>query len=122
MKPTFDSDQAIRSAFRLLCILLLLTSFAAARKNFALPHELWPWGYHCLSHPMQEFVDKKLTKVMDSDDSGRLIRAEGRWPDYPLAIKEIANKHNLPVPWHTLPGLRERWDRYRLPSGFAEEK
>jgi hypothetical protein len=63
---------------------------------------------------MQEFVDKKLIAAMDNDDKLRLIRAEGKWPEYPTAIQEIAKKHNLDVPWHTLPGPRERWDRYRL--------
>jgi hypothetical protein len=96
---------------------MALTSYTAAKKNFVLPHELWPWGYSCLSTQMKEFVDKKLTKAMDNDDKLRMIRCEGKWPEYPIAIKEIARKHDLPVPWHTLPGLRDRWDRYRLGRG-----
>jgi hypothetical protein len=89
-----------------------IADFAASR-NVTLPHEYLAWGHACLSPGMQDFVDKKLTKVMDNDDKLRLISAERKWPMYPLAIQEIAAKHNLPVPWQTLPGTRERWENYR---------
>jgi hypothetical protein len=92
---------------------ITVTSFLANRKSITLPHELWPWGYTCLSPVMKEFVDKKLIKVLDSDEKLRLISAEGKWPDYPVAIQETARHHNLPVPWQTLPGTRERWANYR---------
>jgi hypothetical protein len=91
-----------------------IANYSSGKKFFILPHELWAWGHSCLSRQMQEFVEDKLNKAMDNDDKLRLIRAEGKWPDFPTAIQEIAQKHNLPVPWHTLPGNRERWDRYRL--------
>jgi hypothetical protein len=87
---------------------------AAGKKNanpFAF--ELWAWGRSCLSPPMQEFVDRKLFKALDIDEKYRFTTAEGKWPDYPDAIQELARKHNLQVPWQTLPGARERWDNYR---------
>ena len=41
--------------------------------------------------------------------------AEGKWPDYPNTIQELARRHQLEVPWHTLPGQRKNWDNYRPP-------
>src|SRR4051812_3344620 len=61
---------------------------------------------------MQEFVDR-LFKMLDIDEKYGLTSAEGHWPEYPTTIQELANKYNLPVPWLTLPGPRERWDNYR---------
>jgi hypothetical protein len=37
----------------------------------------------------------------------------GKWPDYPLMIQELAQKHNLQPPWHYLPEQRWKWDLYR---------
>jgi hypothetical protein len=90
-----------------------LATFAKERK-MVLPHELWPWGYACLSPPMQEFVAKKLVTALDATESLRLLHSDGKWPEYPLAIQELARRHNLQVPWQTLPGSRERWDNYRI--------
>jgi hypothetical protein len=93
-----------------------VTSFVKEKKNFTLPNELWPWGYSCLSTQMKDFVDKKLMPALDNDDKLRLILSEGKWPDYPVAVQEISKKHNMRAPWHTLPGPRDRWERYRLGS------
>jgi hypothetical protein len=93
---------------------IAVSGFAAGKKNYILPHELWASSKNCLSVPMQNFVGSKLLKVMNSEEKERLRNAEGKWPDYPNAIQDIASKHNLQVPWHTLPGLRERWDSYRV--------
>ncbi len=89
-----------------------VATFTATKKKFVLPQELWPWSRAGLSKPMQEFVDK-LQAVMSDAEKQRLEAAEGKWPAYPLAIKEIAAAHRLEVPWHTLPGARRTWDRYR---------
>lgn len=51
MKPTYDSDETIRSAFRLLCALLLLTSFATAQS--AIRIEPARGGLGWLTHPYQ---------------------------------------------------------------------
>jgi len=91
---------------------IAVSNFTSGKNNFILPNELWPWGYACLSAPMKEFLDKKLN--LNDDDKKFLKIAEGKWPEYPLAIQEIARKYNLQPPWHALPGSRERWDNYRL--------
>lgn len=94
---------------------IAVTSYAASNKKIVtpFPHELWPWNRSCLSPQMQEFLANKLTKVLDNQEMLRLIDAEAkaRWPEYPLTIKELADNHNLHVPWQTLPG--KGWDNYR---------
>ena len=42
-----------------------------------------------------------------------VAEAEGRWPEYPLALLEIGRKNNLLVPGMSLPGPRELWDNAR---------
>lgn len=92
---------------------IALTTFASRTKYITLPHELWAWGHSCLSPGMKDFVDNKLVKELDSDEKLRLLAVEGKWPDYPVAIDEMARRHHMNVPWQTLPGTRERWTKYR---------
>jgi hypothetical protein len=83
--------------------------------NYHLPNELWASSYQSLLTPMREYVDKTLRPVLTSDEKLDLIRAEGKWPDYPKLIQQLATDHHLaPPPWQTaVPGPRERWDGYR---------
>jgi hypothetical protein len=89
--------------------------FAKDKKGYLLPHEFWAWDHSCLSPQMQDFVDKKLYKALNVDEKYRLVNAGGKWPDYPTAIQELADKYKMRVPWNTLPGRRDFWDNYRLP-------
>ena len=89
--------------------------FAKDKKGYLLPHEFWAWDHSCLSPQMQDFVDKKLYKALNVDEKYRLVNAGGKWPDYPTAIQELADKYKMRVPWNTLPGRRDIWDNYRLP-------
>ncbi len=97
-----------------------------SKKNVELPSEIWASGYKHLSPPMKEFVDKKLKPLLDGDEKLQLAHKDGIWPDYPLAIQELAQKHQQRAPWFTLPELprfandpRFRWDNYRVPRVAA---
>ncbi|MCI0377782.1 MAG: hypothetical protein L0215_09260 [Gemmataceae bacterium] len=87
----------------------------ASERNVVLPHELWPYNFKCLHPQTQDFVKKRLEPLLTPNQTLQLVRAEetAKWPDYPNTILELARLHNLTVPWHTLPGSRERWDNYR---------
>ena len=86
----------------------------ARESNVTLPFEWWVSSFNGLSQGMQEFVKKKLVEpLLDRKEWRMLIDAEGKWPEYPETIQKLADAHNLPVPWFTLPGGRERWDPYR---------
>lgn len=92
-----------------------VTELAAKRQVRDWPYELWPTNFKDLSPQVQEFIEKKLRPALDNKDALVLIEAEkkARWPHYPETIRDLARKHGLEVPWQTLPGPREAWDRYR---------
>jgi hypothetical protein len=77
-------------------------------------HEYLAPNYVSLLKPMQEFVDKKLDSALDQAEKRRLTDSMGKWPDYPLTIQELSQKHNLSPPWHYLPEPRQwKWEAYR---------
>jgi hypothetical protein len=80
-----------------------------------LPRELWASGYASLLDPMKEYVDKSLKPVLTDREAQDLASAEGNWPEYPLEIQKLAQRHELPrPPWETaLSGPPERWADYR---------
>lgn len=90
---------------------------AKTQNNTVLPFELWAYNYSCLSPQMKDFVDKKLQPSLTSDEKLRLLHAEtdALWPAYPQTIHDLARARGLSPPWFTLPGLRERWEPYRMP-------
>jgi hypothetical protein len=100
---------------------IVLADFAARNKQSPFPHELWPTTEKGLSPPMVEFLNNQLRPVLTPDEIRKLANAEGKWPEYPETIQELARNHKLPPPWLTLPGPRERWDNYRLPKAAGRE-
>lgn len=56
--------------------------------------------------PEVQPVFKKL-----KEPDARLLRAlEGKWPDHPLKLHEVARKSNLSLPGMSLPGSKVAWD------------
>ena len=81
---------------------------------FGFGHEYLAPNFKSLLPPMQEFVDKKLDPVLDQGEKRKLSDAQGKWPDYPLTIQELAQKHALQPAWHILPEPeRWKWGDYR---------
>jgi hypothetical protein len=84
--------------------------------------ELWPTRMSELSDNMQEFIKpggsfhSRLTEA----EKTALIRAEGKWPEYPMKIRELAFRYGERPPWYTLPappgdeGKQHPWDEYRV--------
>jgi hypothetical protein len=71
---------------------------------------------------VQQFLEKRLVPSLDEEESARLKKAQGRWPDYPQAILELAHKHNLSVPTGQVrfEGLeRYRWRYLTNPAAGA---
>jgi hypothetical protein len=62
---------------------------------------------------VQTFLKEKLEPVLTADEKTKLRGAEGRWPDYPLRLLELAHKNNQIVPGMSLPGPRELWNSAR---------
>jgi hypothetical protein len=78
-----------------------------------LPYELWPSRPFYLSPAVRQFVEDRLKPVLTAEERQHLDAAVGSWPRYPLAIRELARRHNLRVPWQTLPGSPDQWNKYR---------
>jgi hypothetical protein len=86
-----------------------------ARVNKALlPYELWPSRFIDLAAVTRQFVEMQLRPVLTPEEKKRLADAVGAWPRFPLAIQELAAAHRLRVPWHSLPGPPEVWNKYRF--------
>jgi hypothetical protein len=86
-----------------------------------LPRELWPTDFADLSPAVREFVHRKLKPALDPTEAELLAAAEGRWPNYPVTIQKLADRHYLSVPWQVLPGPPARWEPYRpRPAGAAD--
>jgi hypothetical protein len=80
-----------------------------------MPEELGPAKLEDLPKATREFVENKLVPTLTTRQREHLKAAEGRWPDYPRAILELAQaQHKLPIPGMPHPpGPREFWDRLR---------
>jgi hypothetical protein len=87
--------------------------------------ELWPAKPEQLAPAMREFVKPggPFYSRLTDDEKLALQRAEYRWPDYPLKIKELAARYGEQPPWYTLPApppdaeLKYQWDKYRIKPG-----
>jgi hypothetical protein len=57
---------------------------------------------------VQDFINKELRK--DPAAAKKLDEAQGKWPDYPLAVMQLAKESKKRVPGTFLPGGKEFWD------------
>jgi hypothetical protein len=58
------------------------------------------------SPDVRAFIETKLT----DDDRKQLHDAEGRWPEYPRLLHELARRRNLSIPGLSPPGPRDIWE------------
>jgi hypothetical protein len=93
----------------------------AVRLNMKLSprFEFWPSRPQDLSQEVRAFMDKQLLPRLPEEDRALLTKRQGKWPDFPQTIQELASKHGLRVPWQTLPGERKNWDVFRAPGKAA---
>jgi hypothetical protein len=82
---------------------------AASRAKATIPVLLGPARVTEFAPPLREFVNQTLTPVLTPEEAQSLHALEGRWPEYPRRLLELARKHDLPVPGVTLPGAPNRW-------------
>jgi hypothetical protein len=99
-----------------------VASWAHSKKGAAkMPYELWAAKSKDMSVAMRVFLDEKgqLWNHLTMEERESLLRAEveGKWPEHPLKIQELAAKYGLRPPWQTLPDIgnkSEVWEKYRL--------
>ena len=63
--------------------------------------------------PVQAFIANTLKKKVTQTEWRSLKHLEGKWPEYPLHLLQLAAKHNLEVPGMSLPGPAELWENTR---------
>ncbi len=97
-----------------------LVEMAANDGKLPFEHEYLVSNPAYLQTAMKNFYKNELRPAVekDPDDFRKLTGSEGKWPEFPLAIQELARKYNLPSPpWFVLPEPdRWHWDRYRTES------
>jgi hypothetical protein len=93
-----------------------VATYARARP-IKLPVEWWPTKASEMSRDMEFFLrpEGPFIKALSKGDWEELKQAEGRWPEYPVTVKRLADKYGYRPPWLSLPEeKRDIWDRYRL--------
>jgi hypothetical protein len=92
--------------------LTLPGQFGSARKS-EMPAELVP-AINSLEEKLRKQGESGKAELKALDD------AQGKWPDYPRLLVELARKHLAPLPGWTLPGAQGFWDRHRLRVGMKK--
>ncbi len=64
------------------------------------------------TEPVNLFLVELQQKKLAPAERERLKKDEGKWPEYPRLMIELAREHNLPVPGATLPGAPQDWQKY----------
>jgi len=104
----------------------------AAKHAISLPRPLGPTNKALMPAEVKTFIEKELEPTLrkfesmdrtDNDkkekaehaqrDLVRLHEAEGKWPEYPRAVMDLARSYKLYMPGWMLPGKQEFWDRFR---------
>jgi hypothetical protein len=62
---------------------------------------------------VQQFLTTKLLPALSADEAARLRAAEGKWPEYPHLLHDLASAHRLEIPTMSLPGPRTVWEAAR---------
>jgi hypothetical protein len=84
---------------------------AARRAKVRLKDRLGPARPGEFSPEVNAFVEGLVPKLAPAERE-RLAKLEGKWPEYPRALLDLAARHDLPIPGVTLPGEPSRWARF----------
>ena len=88
-----------------------------ARKLNISHDPLGPCKPGAFQEPVNQFL-MELQPKLSAPQRERLKKDEGKWPEYPRLMIELAREHDLPVPGVTLPGSPKLWQQhYSLGSG-----
>jgi hypothetical protein len=93
------------------------------KNNLTLPIPLGDCRKDQMPTELIQFLDKVFEPLLKKSGSeGRadlqaLTDAQGKWPEYPKLVMDLARKYKQPVPGWTLPGQPQFWDRLRAAKG-----
>jgi hypothetical protein len=84
------------------------------KKGLNLPTPLGDSRKEEMPADVREFLTRTLEPQLKKSEAGKDLRAledaQGKWPEYPRLMVELAKKHKVPFPGWTLP---PQWDRLR---------
>jgi len=91
----------------------------ARQQRIVLPEPLGPTAKEALPPEVRTFVVDKLEPALQKSEAGRrdlqrLKDAEGKWPEYPREVMELAKHYRLIVPGWMLPEQKDFWDKFRV--------
>jgi hypothetical protein len=98
---------------------MAVTFFARKRKVEVPP--LGPTELKDFPSPVRQFVNRRLWPALTDKEKEELTRSEGRWPDYPRTLRDLARRHDLTIPGMGLPGPRGTWDKFRPTPALAAD-
>lgn len=81
--------------------------------NLPMRTQLGPSTAKEISSRVDEFVRGPLQKELTASEKQRLSRAEGKWPEYPRILHELARQHKLSIPDLSPPGEPSLWNSVR---------
>jgi hypothetical protein len=68
-------------------------------------------------------IESQLRKGGEAKKADLMLleEAQGKWPDYPLMILDLARKEKVALQGWTLPGPAQFWERHRLRAGSGKK-
>jgi hypothetical protein len=98
---------------------MAITAVAKQRKGGPV-RQLGPSRPAEFTPSVQAFIEKKLIPRLSSEEKKRLQDAEGRWPEYPQVVLNLARHYGLHVPGMALPGPPQLWQSFRKRTAAAD--
>jgi hypothetical protein len=92
---------------------IAVTEAVRAKEVKPAPPQLGPSHAADFPAPIKQFVDTTLRAKLSGKEITELENVEGRWPEYPRAVLELAGKHGLDVPLMKLPDADKWWEKVR---------
>ena len=86
-----------------------------ANKNFSFP-ALGASRPTEFPKEVEIFLNKELFPKLPNEKKTQLEKAEGKWPEYPKMLHELARQRRLVIPGMSLPGPVEMWENVRPAS------
>jgi hypothetical protein len=93
------------------------------RTGHPVPESLGPCRPEEFKPPVQQFLAESLFPKLTPADKEALKKLEGKFPDYPRQVVEVATRYDESIPGVMLPGKPTLWARnYSLPSQPRKKK
>jgi hypothetical protein len=73
------------------------------RSDPAFNYEFGACKFEDLPEDIRTFVENELIQMLQDDEKVKLQLVEGKWPDYPLMLRDLARVHLVTIPGISIP-------------------